>query len=268
MEQDLIKNLLPIGLNDEEAQIYLASLALGPASVWNIYQKSGLKRTKCYGVLEDMVRRGFATKSNDGKRAIYEVIPPRELLSVLDRKKSEFEKTISQYEAISAQSGEKPSVRMYQGAEGVKQVYDMTLETPESEEIIFYSTNRVEAELVKYFETYLTRRVNRGIRCRGIFPDQEEIVKLISNRDKAELRESRFLPKENFYPFLDATVFGNKVAYISFSGQHLFATVIESAALAGDERQKFELLWKSARAHTNSAEQALDNSLNNKREHA
>jgi hypothetical protein len=62
-----------------------------------------------------------------------------------------------------------------------------------------------------------------------------------------ENRNLRFLPLDKFNPKTQVNIFGNTVAYIAHGEQEPFATVIESASLAHDEKQKFELLWQMAK---------------------
>ena len=54
-----LKNL---GLNDKEANIYLALLQLGKSTATKIAKKSGLKRPTTYVIIEQLIDKGFVQK--------------------------------------------------------------------------------------------------------------------------------------------------------------------------------------------------------------
>ena len=67
---NLVKKLKLLGLEDNEARIYLASLEFGPASMWEIHQKCGIKRTTCYQIFEKFIERGIGAKTEEPKHTI------------------------------------------------------------------------------------------------------------------------------------------------------------------------------------------------------
>ena|SRR3989338_984581 len=52
-------HLITLGFSEKYANIYLAILELGEASVIEIAQKAGLKRTTVYNILPDLLHRGL-----------------------------------------------------------------------------------------------------------------------------------------------------------------------------------------------------------------
>jgi len=50
----LNETLLQMGLNEKEAKVYLACLELGGATIAEIAEKSGVKRTSIYNFLEEL----------------------------------------------------------------------------------------------------------------------------------------------------------------------------------------------------------------------
>jgi hypothetical protein len=148
---------------------------------------------------------------------------------------------------LASKSQQKPEIRLYEGIEGIKQVFDMTLALPENSEYFFYSSNIVESELGEYFSGYLEARIKKNIKARGIFPDTQANMNSIPQRDKAELRQSRFLPANKFNPSTDTCIFGQTVGYFAYNEKKPFSTVIESASLSYDEKERFELLWEMAK---------------------
>jgi sugar-specific transcriptional regulator TrmB len=244
--QNLVTILNGIGLSKNEALIYLATLELGPSSIWEIAKKSGVKRPTCYVILDELIWKGYASKSSDGKRAIYSVSSPRELHRAIDRRHNKYFAAISELETIASQSPHKPIIRTYEGAEGVKRVYDLTLELPKGDTIYTFGTSAVEVHYGEFIAEYIGARVKKGIESKAILPDTSE-NRLVGLRDKAELRQTRFLPPDKYPQTTEVNIFGSTIAYIAHSEKNPFASVVENPTLAKEEKARFILLWEIAK---------------------
>lgn len=240
--QNLIDMLQSIGLREEEAKVYLASLELGPSSVWNIYLKCGIKRPTCYVILDELVSRGLASKTSDQKKTMYSVASPTEIAREFDRKREHFERNLSQFEALSSKASDKPVVRLYEGVEGVEQAYNLSLSEPEGTEILTYSNALVISKYSNLFERYIPERIKKNISVKLLLSNTVENQKYLTV-DESELRETRFLPQNQFDPRCEMEIYNNKIVSIAHSETSPFATVIESASMAYDEKQKFMMLW-------------------------
>lgn len=241
--EQLIKNLYPLGLDQNDSQVYLALLESGPSRVWDIAKASGVKRPTCYITLDKLVRLGAATKTKEIRHLVFAATPPKNLWHLFEDKRKNLHQSINELETLANKAKDKPTVRMFEGEEGIKQAYNLTLDLSRGSEILFYSRDDIEQKYPDFFHEYLQERVKRGIKARGLFPDNISLMRMLAGRDKLELRQSRFISKKQFDPSADSTVFANKIIHIAYGEKMPFATVIESAALAQDEKQKFELLW-------------------------
>ena len=57
--QSILKN---IGLSETEAEVYLASLSLGPTTILKIARSSGVKRTSVYTIIDALKEKGLALR--------------------------------------------------------------------------------------------------------------------------------------------------------------------------------------------------------------
>lgn len=242
---DLLISLQGIGLSKNEALVYLASLELGPSTVWDISKKSGIKRPTCYVLLEELAFKGHATSVNDGKRTIYSVSSPKQLLRAVERRQDRFINSINQLEGIASKSPQKPTVRLFEGVAGVTESYNLSLEQPRGGEILIYGTAQIRITYSNFINEYLEKRVEKGIWARAILPDNE-LNRAVLLQDKAEMRQCRFLPHDKFDPNTEINLYGDVIQYIAHSEKEPFATMIESPSLAKLEKQRFELLWDLA----------------------
>jgi sugar-specific transcriptional regulator TrmB len=242
----LVKKLKLLGFEDNEARVYLASLEIGPAPMWDIYQKSFIKRTTCYQIFEKFIERGIAAKTLESKHTIFSVVSPENLVTSLEKRKDQFRESLPMFDALVSKSSAKPEISLYKGLEGVRQVYYQGLEGPEGGERLLFGSPKIWLDFPEENDAYIKERLRKKISLRMIFPDSEENYAMLGT-DKNELRKTRFLPKNQYNPPIETQIYPNKVAYIAHSESEPFATVIESAAIALAERQKFELLWNIAK---------------------
>ncbi len=117
--------LRKLGLTEKEARVYLAGLELGPSSVQNIAQKTGLTRPTTYEIVKKLETKKLLVEAGKkGKRA-FTVQSPENILGLLrtqkreiDEKEREFIRIISALEA--KYSKEKQSIKAFKGEEGLK----------------------------------------------------------------------------------------------------------------------------------------------------
>ena len=244
-DRQLTEALRGIGLTTNEAAVYLTCLELGPASIWDIAQKSGVKRTSCYVILDELLLKGYAAHTTDGRRTIYSVTSPSQLWQAVERRHDRFTTSLSRLEALASKAASKPNLEMYEGSEGIREAYALSLAQPRGGEILTHGTADVEISYPELIADYLTRRVERKISVRAILPDSE-INRKVTLRDAKELRMTRFLPPESYPQNTEMNCFGETICYIAHSERTPFATVLRSATLAAEERARFELIWKLA----------------------
>ncbi|MBI5728232.1 MAG: helix-turn-helix domain-containing protein, partial [Candidatus Magasanikbacteria bacterium] len=123
----LVDYLTKIGLHEKEAKVYLAAIELGGGSVQELAQKSGLKRPTVYVVLDSLVAQGLVSEEKKGRGSSFVAASPE----ALKRKAAEQKKAIDEaFPFLTAMwTGEKskPQVRVYEGLEGMKEIYRETL---------------------------------------------------------------------------------------------------------------------------------------------
>lgn len=243
---DILSSLEGVGMHENEAQVYLAGLELGPSSIWDIAQKSGIKRPTCYVMMDNLMFKGYASSTFDGKRNIYTVASPKRLLSSLNRRQEKLRETITQLEGLASQSSLKPNIRLYEGKAGVMEVYNLTLNLAKDEEILIYGSVLVAISYQEFIDEYLKNRVKKKIKVKAILPDTVENRKILA-RDEKELRQTRFISSEDFKQKTEVNIFGDSIAYIAHSEKEPFATVIENSTLAEEEKDRFNLLWQIAK---------------------
>jgi sugar-specific transcriptional regulator TrmB len=250
--------LQQLGLTDKEAEAYLSLLEIGTNAVSVIAQKSKLTRTTVYSVLEALKKRRFVVSQEKNNILYYTAERPEVVCSLLDQELRElnirrhtFQQLMPEFRALINQSQTVPKVRYFEGIEGIKQIYEDTLDLTnyrkhKLEKLVFSCAPDMTGELKKYFEGYLKRRAASKISARAIFPDTKESKQNIKE-DKRLLRVSRLVPHDKFPFTCEMSIYGNKMSYMSLQQNSYHGVIIESEEIMSSQKSMFELAWIGAK---------------------
>jgi len=241
---DYLGLLRSVGLNESEAQIYLTNLEVGPAAPQLLVEKSGFSRPATYLAIDQLVQKGLLHSVKRGKRNLYVAESPERLLRYargyaqkVDAKVADIADVLDDLKLM--QRGERPLVKFYEGADGLKEILEDLVESdPESTEEI------ANIDAVKeIFSTAELRDVQ------NILDKRKTKGRALLMGDVKETRskiETRILPKGSFDFDGDLLIYGDKVAMVSFKGK-IVGVVVESKVIADTHRVLFELAWRTAK---------------------
>jgi len=247
----LRKLLEDVGLNANEAEVYLASLKLGTQDIATLSKDTKLPAFDVSVMLTNLLDRGFVSKFSREKD-FFTPEQPAVLVKILENGKmkleaniSNFKKHLKHFEEYMNPSFTKPEIAFYEGPEGIVAAYEDTL-TSKTEILALASVDTTEAILPEYVAKYYKRRKAAKIPIRAIFPDTS-MARARQKKDTEELRESRLLPKSLLNIEIEVNIYDDKVAY--FSIPEKLAVIVKSKLIAASMREMFGLCWKMAENH-------------------
>lgn len=232
-----------LGLNEKEAKVYLACLELGSATVQEVSDKAGVKRTSVYNFLEDMKARGFITEVKQGKKMLLIAEDPHTLLKKADEQKKQLEEILPEFLSIYNLPCEKPKVRFYQGIAGLKQIYEDTLKEGSPIYLISDYERMFEAVEQEWMWHYAKRRTEKEIKAFSIAKEGPQAQE-VKTRDAEQLRETRFVKEVDFET--EINIYGGKVALLSFRSPYA-GVIIEDRAIAQTLRSMWKIIWNQAK---------------------
>jgi len=245
---DKITSLLAeiVGLSDKEAEIYIALLALGEASIIEIAKKAEVKRTTVYNLLPQMIENGFIQTALKKKRRVYFIEDVRGLQTNLQNKEQRLAKMLPELQAIHNILPFKPKITYYEGFEGLKAMYWDTIKgSRPGDEILEIIGSK---DIYKFFtwefaQEYWAVRIKNKLRLKMIAPRGPESIDA-HRRGQEHLRQVKFLEdsKNQFQSAMD--IYGNKVAMISYT-ENFMGVIIESKQISDLHRAAFEALWNA-----------------------
>ena len=239
----LVKALEEFGLNKKQAEIYLAVLELGSATVNVIARRSGIARSSCYDILDSLVKKGIASSFKKKTIKYFSVDDPKKIFELAKQKAEVLEKALPQLNALYSSAKERPSIRFYQSIEGMKQIFEEILKDNNPELLSFGSADDLLKTMGNYHLEFVKRRIKAKILARVIL---RETIKAKERKQLGikELRNVKFISKEFDYHG-NMIIFGNKIAFFSFIKDHV-AVIIESKEISAIQRAMFEYIWDVA----------------------
>lgn len=139
---------MEFGLTDKEASVYVALLELGPSSVQDVSSKSGAHRSTSYAVLESLRARGLINTEEEERRTRYVPVPPETLMQLLEEeqrqirdKMDKIQLAMPMFRAMYNSAPGKPTVRFFDGEDGIAEARSILLEHAEGELLSFCSVD-------------------------------------------------------------------------------------------------------------------------------
>lgn len=236
LPKELMKSL---NLTNAQANVYVAALELGQASMQELARKSGVKRTSIYNFIEELKDRHLITEAKKHKRSVYTATHPERLIELEQERLKELNGLLPELMAIQNSSPTKPKVTFHEGIEAIKEVYADFVH--EGKPIIAWSEfNESRAATGTLFDDQAEKRAKQNIPVRWITTDSPE-AREFAKKDTRLLRETKFVKSELFKTKI--VIYGNKVALLSYRGNPPLAVLVEDRDIADTLRGAWEELW-------------------------
>jgi sugar-specific transcriptional regulator TrmB len=247
----LTEKLSQLGIPEKDATVYLSLLALGPATVQQIARETGLNRSSLYVILDRILERGLASVAGEKGVRLYVAVPPERLARMAKEKleqailtRQNLEMLLPEIDTLRKISRHKPRMMVLAGIEGLQRGFEDVLTSKEKVVRIFSSAGEIAKSLPEYLPLFVRERFRRGIRMRGIHPDDDagrEIIRHIP----VTIDDLTFVPIDQFKFPSDLGIYDNKVAFMSHAPP--LCVAIESEAISNVMKAVFDLAQAESR---------------------
>jgi len=243
---DLEKTLQELGLKEKKASVYLTLLRIGSGTVTEIAALSGIKRSTCYDLLDDLISRGLVNQSYKGSRRLFGAENPSRFLENHQREKDKITEAMPHLQAFFQQSTQKPTVRYYEGIESIKRAEYEILDSTSSEYYYFGSLSSMDSVIGKEFlKDLVQERVKRGIWSNALRIKSMEINLPFMEANEKYLRRVRYLSYPVFGEIATMTITDKKL-YISSSSKECYTLVVESPEFVNLMKVVWHSAWQAA----------------------
>ena len=244
--QVILKNF---GLSEKEIAVYLALVELGPSSVRDISAKSKVNRGTSYDILKSLIEIGIVSYYNKESKQYFIAEQPEKLLSAIDQKKEDLdevrghiEQSLPLIKTLFEKQGGKPSVKLYEGAKGIRQILEdvlRTLSESTEKEYYLYSSSTAEDRKSVYEDMpdFSKKRIAKKISVK--------ISSLCEGGQLMGLDERKQMPAEGKeIKSTHEIIYAGKVAHISLDDKEQpVGVVIQNEAIYETQKMLFEFNW-------------------------
>lgn len=242
-------DLHTLGLSAEETAVYLTVIELGGAFASSIALRSKTPRVNCYHLLEKLQKKQLITSYTKDGTKFFVAEPPQVLINQQEEKLKLASKLVPELMKLKNVHGFKPIIRSYEGLEGIKAIFDQTLEA--SNEVLGYTNLESLGNLLPtYLPEYTKKLVRKGIKARFLSPSTvsaKSFLETFYPKDfPRELVEILFVNPHEFNFENQISIYDNNVAIISLNPNELIGVLIQSEVYARTERAVFNLAWLGA----------------------
>ena len=250
-------DLKKLGLSDKEAAVYQASLELGEATVQQIAKRSKVARATTYLILDSLMKMGLVSQYEEEGKTQFVPEAPTQLERLLHKQEEELKdrqadlgRLLPKLEAFMRFSDQRPVVRYFSGVEGLRTMRAEMTKLSTSKDIWYSLTpgdhlRAVFGDEVPAQYTYVGPRAAKGIQHKVIFTTSSDKFRRQILRVSAEEKAERhFVPPEKFRSSSGMTIFRDRIAIATFTGQ-VGGVIIESPSAALMMRELFLLAWSS-----------------------
>lgn len=241
--------LQDFGLTEEESRVYMTVLELGGSFASTIARKAKVPRVNCYYLLDSLKKKGLITSNLKGNVKFFVAEPPQVLVNQMEERYERAKIMLPELQSLANIHAFKPIMRSYEGLEGIKTIFDQTLEA--KSEVLGYTNLEALGELLpEYLPGYTERLMKRKIKSRLLSPSTELsrgfIERFYPKNFPRELVEVLFVNPKEFGFENQISIYDNVVAIMSLNPDELMGVLIESSVYARTQRAVFNLSWLGA----------------------
>lgn len=242
MLKDLVNNF---NFTEREAKVYLAALQLGRSRASDIAKKAELNRITTYEILKRLVEMGIASSAHYGGVKTFNVASPEIVIQKMKGRLEIAQKILPQLSLLNHIDIKKPNIAFYEGAEGIRTIYEDTLSC--KEKIIYNIAN--PANLLKtigkdFFTQYVKKRVRKKILVKVLIPDFPQNNQY-KKEEKISKREIKFFNVKMYDIPNEILIYDDKIVLLSFSS--LIGVMVEDKDIAKSMKMIWQMIWSQTK---------------------
>lgn len=229
------KELIDLGLNKGEAEVYASLLQFGEASASEIAKKTNIGRTNVYEYANSLLKRGLVGQFEKSNKIFYRAEDPHMLRDLLDQRKREvreLETTIGdvlpKMDSYYNRNSNRPQTSFYHGKSGYKEIMSrIYLDSAASYlYVLVPDLDMYEPAEPKMRNALLRRQV-----FTTLVANKGDSINEFTKRDQRELRKTVLLPKTKLTIKSDMILFDDMILYGNTSKSSFAVNVIRSPEL-------------------------------------
>ncbi len=241
MELDAVtKNLIEVGFDEKEIQVYLSLLKIGETTATKISQETKIERTLVYYIVEKLINRGLVSFKLKNNVKYYSASNPEIILEEIREKEKSFLKVLPFLEQIRKQAYEEDvRIDIYKETAGLKTIMNDMFKRAR-EFLILGEQGQIQKHYPIIYQQYLRKLKDYKIKEKVIIRED-----LRGKIWKSKNSDFRYISKDLLSP-TTTLIYEDKIL-ITLWEKPMFNILITSKKVADSFRSYFNHFWKIAK---------------------
>lgn len=236
---DVLKNL---GLTEKESKIYLACIELGSSPISHISKYAKVNRVTTYDIIDKLIQKGYVNYLTKNKIKYFNAVKPDTIYKITKQKTNDLKNILPDLKRLHGETPH-PTIRYFEGINGIKAIYEDTLRS--RTEILNYANSKeIRKFWPEYDKEYVEKRAKKKIYLRGVALLDKAGLK-VQKENRKYYRNIRLIPQNKYDFSNEIKIYDDKIAIISFN-ESLIGMIIESSEIAKTQRVIFKMVWEFA----------------------
>jgi len=247
-----LKELIQLGLSENEARTYLAALELGPSTAQQIALKAQVNRPTTYVQIDNLMELGLMSSYTQNKKTYFIAEHPEHLAEILKHREQEIagqkkflKEIMPELRELFVTTQERPKVRFYEGKEGIlamaKDIFNTNKKEILSITPVDLGQQVFSKEELREFQNIRNRR---KIKVKSLYTKSEKTP----HTPPSSTVEGRYIPPDKFPISAGVDIYDNKIAAYALRGK-LVGVIVESNEISDTFRSIFQLAWESSQKY-------------------
>ncbi|HAU66184.1 TPA: hypothetical protein DCW61_02440 [Candidatus Uhrbacteria bacterium] len=235
-----------LGLKSKDMSVYTTILKLGTAPLRRIAQEASLNRGTTYDAIKRLIDLGLVSHMDAKTHRYFTAEDPQKLSGLAVRREVAIQEAqvrlkdaIPQFKELIGSGAHRPSVRYYEGEQGVRELLEDVLHTAgKFDEKLFriYSSEGIRDLIAHAWPGFIQQRIRKGVRVKTIA--------IGAGGRTHGLDERKWLTQSNKAPSY-IFIYPCKTAFVSVDERkQLFGVLIDDEAISATQEMIFDALWK------------------------
>lgn len=233
------KQLRKLGLNRNEAKVYLCLLQQGEQKAGSLSKRLQLHRRTVYDTLERLLDNGLVKFSLAANRRVFQPVDPEVILQHVQAQTKLATKLIPKLKTLRQQRGVTQECSIYKGRKGIKAVLNELLKCKEYS--VFGSPGRFMETMKHDYVQFQNQKRRLQIKATIITNESSRNAQFV----EIAAAKFRYLPDAEIGP--STTFIYNGSVAIMIWDETPIAIVIKSKAVHESYKRYFDALWKKAK---------------------
>lgn len=238
--------LIELGLTVKEAGVYLAMIQSGDSTADQLAKTTKLNRSTTYVQITLLTERGLVTTFKRGKKTFFSAESPNNLFRIIEQKKqmithqeSEIQQLVPELLKMYGGSVDRPSVRVFEGKEGLVSMRNSMLDSGAKEIKVAFSFDSMakifsEEEMMNFSNKRASKKIESVLMYKKTGDD-------IPSVPPQKIRRV----KDADYPFgSDLYIYNDVVSFASTKDQ-IVGVSITNADIAKTMRMLYDKAWNT-----------------------